>query len=180
MQQHRGVELNVDLGELLRHILSDMARGAKGYLRAQVILMGVTFLILSAGFLYLGVPLPLLIALGIALVDFIPIIGSGIVMVPWALISYFNGNRDMAIGIGVLYVVLTVVRQVIEPKVMGDQIGLRPLYTFLATIFGTLTMGPLGFILAPMGVIIVNSFLKYRRMVEERGSDRDHPGNHRR
>ena len=70
--------------------------------------------------------------------------------------------------------------EVIEPKVMGDQIGMSPLYTFLATIFGTVALGPLGFILGPMGVIIVNSFLKYRRMVQERGNDRMPPGNPRR
>lgn len=84
-------------------------------------------------------------------------------MVPWSLISFISGNTDMGTKLAILYVILTIFRQVIEPKITGDQIGLRPLYTFVATALGSLILGPVGVIAGPIIAIIINSIYKAKK-----------------
>ena len=153
-----------NLLDILNTILKDAALGLKGYLKSRVIIMGFVFLILSVGFLIIKAPMPYLLALLIALLDIVPILGAGIVMVPWGIISYFWGIRELGVGLIVLYVILTISKQLIEPKVLGDQIGIKPLYTFLSTIIGSLLFGPLGLILGPMLAIVINSIIRIRNM----------------
>ena len=85
-------------------------------------------------------------------------------MLPWSVINFIQGDRELGFKIAVLYVVLAISRQIIEPQVTGKQIGLRPIYTFLATILGSLVLGPFGVILGPVIAIIGNSI--YRRRLE--------------
>lgn len=149
-----------NLSELLSTIIKDTAVGVKGYFKSRVIIMAIVFLILSVGLLIIKAPMPYLIALIIALLDIVPLLGAGIVMIPWGTIAYFWGNREIGVGVFVLYVVLTIAKQFIEPKVLGDQIGIKPLYTFLATIIGSLIFGPLGLILGPILAVVINSIIK--------------------
>lgn len=149
-----------NLSELLSAIIKDTAVGVKGYFKSRVIIMAIVFLILSVGLLIIKAPMPYLIALIIALLDIVPLLGAGIVMIPWGTIAYFWGNREIGVGVFVLYVVLTIAKQFIEPKVLGDQIGIKPLYTFLATIIGSLIFGPLGLILGPILAVVINSIIK--------------------
>lgn len=149
-----------NLSELLSAIIKDTAVGVKGYFKSRVIIMAIVFLILSVGLLIIKAPMPYLIALIIALLDIVPLLGAGIVMIPWGIIAYFWGNREIGVGVFVLYVVLTIAKQFIEPKVLGDQIGIKPLYTFLATIIGSLIFGPLGLILGPILAVVINSIIK--------------------
>ena len=148
--------------ELLNTILKDAIFGLKGYLKSRVIILVIVFIILSIGFVIVEAPMPYLLALGIVVLDIIPLIGAGLVMIPWAFISYFWGNRELGIGVIILYVVLTILKQFIEPKILGDQIGIKPIYTFLATIIGSLIFGPLGLILGPILAVILNSILKVK------------------
>lgn len=157
-----------NLLELLNTILKDSLHGIKGYIKSRIIIMGIVFGILSVGFLIIEAPLPYLIAFIIALVDIIPLLGSGIIMIPWGLISYFWGIRELGIGILVLYVGLTIAKQFIEPKVLGDQIGIRPLYTFAATIIGSIIFGPVGLIMGPILAVIINSVIKGKQAWDKR------------
>lgn len=154
--------------DLIKIVLKDTIGGLKGYFKARVIIMLIVFGILSLGFLIIGTPVPYLLAFIIALLDIIPLLGAGIVMVPWGVISYIWGNKEIGVGVLVLYVVLTISKQFIEPKVLGDQIGIRPIYTFIATIAGSLIFGPLGLVLGPILAVIVNSVLNTKKAWENR------------
>lgn len=148
----------------LQIILKETGIGIKGYLKGQLKLMLLTFIILSVGFWYIQIPLYILIALGIAIIDIIPVIGSGIIMVPWSIIAFFMDNKNMAMEIAILYVVLTIIRQILEPKIIGDSIGLRPLYTFLSTLLGSILLGPFGVILGPIIGIFINAVYLRRKV----------------
>lgn len=143
--------------EHFRRIFRDTKKGVKGYFQAQVILMLMTFLIFSIGFVLIEAPFPLLIGFVIAIVDILPVLGSGIIMVPWTAITWISGNTDMAMGLAIVYLVGTLIRQILEPKITGDKIGIKPLYTFIATIVGTFVFGPIGIILGPIIAVIIKS-----------------------
>ena len=143
----------------LRKVYSDTKKGVKGYFKAQVTLMIMTFLIFSIGLVIIDVKYPLLIAFIISIVDILPVLGSGIVMIPWVIVSFLQGNSDFALGLALVYVIGTIIRQIIEPKITGDKIGIRPLYTFLSTILGSLIFGPIGIILGPIAAIIIKSII---------------------
>jgi len=101
----------------------------------------------------------------ISLIDMIPLLGAGIVIIPWGIFSYFWVNRDLGTGIIILYVVLTISRQFFEPKILGNQIGIRPLYTFLITLLGSTIFGPIGLFLGPLIAIIINAVIKSRNIM---------------
>lgn len=144
-------------------IIDDTGKGIIGYIKSQIILMIITFISFSVGLYIIGAPLSILIGLGIAILDIVPVLGSGLVMIPWSIINFISGNTDMGTKLAILYVVLTIFRQVIEPKITGDQIGLRPLYTFAATILGSLILGPIGVIGGPIIAIIISSIYKAKK-----------------
>lgn len=153
---------------LLNQILKDTGKGVKGYIKAQLTLMFITFITLTIGLNIIDIRFSVLIALGISLVDIFPILGSGIVMVPWSLINFILGNNEVGKGLAILYVVLLVSRQFIEPYVLGKNIGVRPLYTFLATIAGSIILGPIGIILGPLVAVIITSILNAKNNYQNR------------
>ena len=152
--------------DLLNQLIKDTEKGVKGYLKAQLILMFLTFIILGIGLVIIDAPLPILIALIIAILDIVPILGSGIVMIPWSIISFISGNNSMGINLAILYVVATITRQIIEPKITGDQIGIRPIYTFIATLIGSMIFGPIGVIAGPIIVVILKSLYEIKNKTE--------------
>lgn len=97
----------------------------------------------------------LIIALLIAIVDIIPVLGTGTVLLPWAVYSFITGKIGLGIGLLVLYGIILVVRQVIEPKLVAGQVGLSPIVTIVAMYIGTKTMGVMGFFILPFAVILV-------------------------
>lgn len=154
--------------DVLKHVLKDASKGVKGYFKSRLIIMTITFVILSIGLSVIDAPLPVLMAFIISIIDIIPLLGSGIILIPWAIISYFWGVKELGVSLGVLYVVMTILKQFIEPKILGDQIGIRPLYTFLATVVGSFIFGPVGLILGPIIAVIINSILKTRNMLNNK------------
>lgn len=151
-----------DIIGLLNQIIRDTGRGVKGYFRAQLTLMFITFIILVIGLNIIDIRFSVLIAIGIALVDILPIVGSGIVMIPWSLINFILGNSELGKGLAILYVILLVSRQFIEPYVLGKSIGVRPLYTFLATIIGSIILGPIGIIIGPLIAAVITSIFRLK------------------
>ncbi len=131
-----------------------------GYLKAQVILILINFVLVLIGlyafkFFNMRVEYPLLMALFIAFADALPIVGSGTVLVPWAVISAMKGDINLAIALIVLYVVITIVRQFLEPKVVSDKIGIHPIFTLIAMYTGYRTMGLVGMLIGPIVIIIL-------------------------
>ena len=125
-----------------------------GWLLAQLKLMGVTFLILTAGFLLLRTEYPLLFALLTTLIDALPVFGTGTVLIPWALLEFLHGNTACGVGFLILYAVAALTRQTLEPRLVGQQIGLAPIFTLLALYAGYKTIGVPGMILFPICAVL--------------------------
>ena len=96
-----------------------------------------------------------LISLVIALIDIIPVLGTGTVLIPWAVYSLITGSVPMGIGLLIIYVVILVIRQILEPRLVAGQVGLPPIVTIIAMYIGTKTLGVLGFFVLPFGVILI-------------------------
>lgn len=142
-----------------------MKRDAKGliggYFLAQFRIMCVVALILAAGFLVLGVRYGVLLAFLTAILDFLPIFGTGTVLFPWAVVKLFAGEYAYATGLILLYILTQVVRQIIQPKIVGESMGLPPLMTLFLLYLGFKLRGLTGMILAvPVGLVFIN-FYKY-------------------
>lgn len=125
------------------------------FLKAYFILLSITFVEVSIGLLILRVPMPFLIALITAIVDILPVLGTGTVMIPWALYNLFTGNYFLGIGLLVLYAIITVIRQILEPRVVGKQIGLYPLLTLACMFVGARFFGFWGMLGLPVAVTVI-------------------------
>ena len=130
--------------------ISTMKSSVLCYLKAQGKLMGITFLILAAGLLLLRIRLALLWASLIALVDAVPLLGTGTVMLPWALVCLLQGDHVRCIGLLAVYASAAATRSILEPRLVGKQMGIDPLLTLVALYLGYRLWGVLGMFLAPM------------------------------
>lgn len=128
-----------------------------GYVKAEVLVSLGVMVILMVGFLLLKQPYGILLAVLLGIMDFIPIIGSGTVMVPWSIILMAIGNWERGIAMLAVWGVICVFRRVIEPKFVGDQTGLHPLVALLAIYVGLKIGSLLGMILAPVLVLMVRN-----------------------
>lgn len=126
-----------------------------GYLKAQVLLSAGVFAILMGGFLLTGQDYALLLALGLAILDFIPLLGSGTVMVPWAVIAFVTRDYPTAIKVMVIWGVIALFRRVAEPKIVGDQTGLSPIVSLISIYVGMKLGGVPGMILGPILTLVV-------------------------
>lgn len=130
-----------------------------GYLKAQLTLILISFVISLVGlyimhFVGLNVGFPFLIALGIAFVDALPILGSGTVMIPWAIISGLNGELSLGISIIVLLIIMSITRQFLEPRIVSGNIGIHPIFTIIAMYTGFKLIGVLGMFVGPILLIV--------------------------
>lgn len=120
------------------------------WLKAQMKLSAVTFCIVTAGLILLRVAYAPIWAFGIALVDAVPLLGTGIILLPWSLISLVQGNNLLAIGLLATYGAASICRTLWEPRLLGKQLGLDPLVTLMALYFGYQAWGILGMIFSPL------------------------------
>lgn len=128
--------------------------------KAQGKLMGLCALVLTAGFLILGVNYPLLFGTVIALVDALPALGTGLILIPWGLVAYVQGDTFLGTGLLLLYGVAALLRTALEPKLLGKQMGLDPLLTLLSLYAGYRFLGLWGMILFPIAAIMLKQFWK--------------------
>ena len=126
-----------------------------GYLKAEILLSVGVFFILLAGFVLIGQPYSLLLALGLAILDFIPIVGSGTVMVPWAVVALVVGDYAAAAEIMAIWGIVALFRRVMEPKFVGDQTGLSPILSLVSIYVSMKVAGVLGMILGPIVLLVV-------------------------
>jgi len=138
----------------MRQTRIGLVRAMSGYFRAQYILMTMAGIISIIGLLILRNPFALLIGLLLAVLDFLPILGIGAVLIPWALISIIMGNVNQAIGLMVIYGVITIARQVLQPKILGDQMGAHPLASLMSIFIGFRIFGLLGLVIGPSLLMI--------------------------
>jgi sporulation integral membrane protein YtvI len=124
-------------------------------IRAYLTLMAITFAELCIGLVVMRVQHAVAIAALIAIVDVLPVLGTGTVLIPWALIELIMGNVYLAVCLAALYAVIMVVRNILEPKIVGYHIGLYPLVTLMSLFIGLKIFGFTGMILFPMIIIIL-------------------------
>lgn len=145
--------------EYWRLVYGNFIKAFGGYFKAQFKIMLILLVIMFVGFEILRMDYSFLIALGIALLDVLPVFGTGAVLWPWAIIDMFTGNYIRAIGFVVIYLICQVVKQVLQPKMVGDSIGMHPLLTLLSMFIGYKLYGVIGMIFfIPIGMVIVNMY----------------------
>lgn len=130
-----------------------------GYFRAQFKIECWVYILLVIGLMILGVDYAFLVAFGIAILDFLPVFGTGTVMIPWALIELLSNNYRMMFGLLAIWLIAQLVRQVIQPKIVGDSMGMDAIPTLFLLYIGYRAAGVMGMILAvPIGIIVVNLY----------------------
>ena len=130
-----------------------------GYFKAQFKIMGVVFAILLVGFTLMQIRFSILLAIAIAFLDFLPFFGTGTALIPWAIYKFLVGDYKMVAALVILYGVTQLVRQLIQPKLVGDSMGLNPLYTLFLLYLGYRVGSVLGMIFAvPIGLILLNLY----------------------
>lgn len=142
--------------------IRDLTKTLGGYLKAQVTLIFTSFVISLIGlyilkFAKFNIEFPLLMALFVGFVDALPILGSGTVMIPWAIISALNGDLKLGIAIFVLFVIMSIIRQFMEPKLVSKHIGTHPIFTLIAMYTGFKFIGVMGILLGPIILIIIKN-----------------------
>ena len=138
-------------------VMDNLKYAVGGYFKAQFKIMGIVFLILAVGLGFLKVHYFVLSAFLIAFLDFLPFFGTGTAMIPWAIYAVFMGDYKRAVVLVVIYAITQIVRQLIQPKLVGDSVGLNPLVTLLLLYIGYRVGGVIWMILAvPVGMVIIN------------------------
>ncbi len=160
--------LRFELTERVPLVARDFCRSVKdifmsafgGYIKSQLILSTGVFLILAVGFLLMRQPYGLLLALGLAVLDFIPIIGAGTVMVPWAVVDMVLGQYSEAAALMTVWGVIVLFRRFAEPKVLGDQTGLSPILSLVGIYLGMKAGGVLGMVVGPLLLLVCINLAK--------------------
>ena len=143
----------------LNTVYRGMKRAVGGYFVAQFKIELWIYVIIFIGMTILKIDYAAIIALGIAFLDFLPFFGAGLVMVPWAVIALVGGDYFVGIGMLVVWGVGQLVRQIIQPKIVGDSVGLAPLPTLVLLFIGFEIRGMLGMIIAvPIGIIVASLY----------------------
>ena len=160
--------LRFELTDRVPMVARDFCRSVKnifmsafgGYVKSQLILSAGVFGILSAGFFLMGQPYGLLLAFGLSVLDFIPIIGSGTVMVPWAVVDMILGQYGEAAALMAVWGLIALFRQFAEPKILGDQTGLSPILSLVGIYVGMQAGGVLGMVVGPLLLLVCINLAK--------------------
>lgn len=145
-------------GAKMTSLKTDLLVALIGFLKAQSIILSVTFIECFIGLTIIGVDYAFTLAIIIALVDILPVLGTGGIYVPWGISNLILGNYRLGISLLVLYALITVVRYIIEPKVVGQQLGLHPVVTLMSMFAGLKLIGVAGLILGPTAAVCVKAF----------------------
>ena len=143
----------------------------KRYVRSYLIIMGITFSVILVGLLILGVNNVILLSVIIAILDLLPIIGVGTVLVPWSIFELLLGNTGVGIGLIILLVLHELVRQFAEPRIIGKSIGVHPVISLLLLYVGYYALGFVGILFVPLLAVALNIFFDKR---EEDASEKNH------
>lgn len=143
----------------LQMIKRGLTKAVGGYFKAQLKIEVWMYLLLGIGFFILQVKYAFLIAIGVAILDLLPFFGTGTVLIPWAIIKFLSADYKMVIGLLIIWGVGQLARQLIQPKIVGDSVGLAPIPTIILLFVGYRVAGVIGMIIAvPIGIIILNLY----------------------
>ncbi|UFU01400.1 sporulation integral membrane protein YtvI [Radiobacillus kanasensis] len=138
-------------------VTTGLKRAFTGYIKAQFTLISITACIVLIGLFILRVDYAVTIAFLTGIVDILPYVGTGIVFIPWILYCYFTGNMYLTIGLSILFVTVVVQRQLMEPKILSQSIGVNPLATLVALFVGFQLWGFSGLIIGPTLAVVGNT-----------------------
>lgn len=144
------------VGEHLVAIKRQLVSAVFMFIKAYGVIMMITFMEAFVGFTILGVEYAFLMAVLTAVVDIMPILGTGAVVIPWGVFEIIRGNYFIGIGLLVLYAIITVVRQFLEPKIVGKSVGLHPLLALVSMYVGLKLLGVVGLFGFPIALVIYN------------------------
>lgn len=140
-------------------IADTMKSAVGGYFKAQFKIMGYVYIVLLVGFLILRIPYAFLIAILVAVLDFLPFFGTGTVMWPWALIAFLQKDYKLAVGMMIVWGLSQLIRQLVQPKMLGDSVGMPAIPTLFLLYVGFRISGAIGLIVAvPIGMIVYNLY----------------------
>ena len=143
----------------LQMIKRGLTKAVGGYFKAQLKIEVWMYLLLGIGFSILKVKYAFLIAIGVAILDLLPFFGTGTVLIPWAIIKFLSADYKMVIGLLIIWGVGQLARQLIQPKIVGDSVGVAPIPTIILLFVGYRVAGVIGMIIAvPIGIIILNLY----------------------
>lgn len=153
--------------EFLKKYLKETGLGLKDLVRALLISSIINFVVLAIGLGILKIKYFILIALLIAFVDLLPVLGAGMVMIPWAIIEIFMGNMKLGFSLGILFALTFIIKQIIEPIILGRSIGLNPFLTILISVSFMIFLSPgLGALVGPIVSMMIGTFLEVRKAFE--------------
>jgi sporulation integral membrane protein YtvI len=141
-------------------VTEKLSEAGTAYMRSQLIIMAIVAIICVLGLTLIKNDYAVLLGLGIAIMDALPILGSGIIFIPWMIIMLFNGNIYAAAILITTYLVCQVIREVLEPKLIGNRIGIRPIFTLISMYAGVKLFGLEGFFLGPIGLVVIITIFK--------------------
>ncbi len=144
-------DFNANFAEARKFLFGTLLKMIKAY----AIILSITFIEMLIGLSILKVKYALAIAAIVAILDILPLIGTGGILIPWAIIEIILKNYGLGLGLLVLYVAITVIRNTVEPRIVGHQIGLHPIITITAMYAGLRLFGFIGFISAPIIAILI-------------------------
>lgn len=151
--------LPLSFQEKTMQMYGHIMKAVGGYFKAQFKIMGVIYIVITIGLILLKVNYAWLIGFGIAFLDMLPVFGTGTVLMPWAVIKFFSGNYKTAVGMLILYVVALLVHQLIQPKLIGESVGMNPFATLFFMYVGYQFSSVVGMIIAiPIGMLLINFY----------------------
>ena len=148
------------------NVINDLLKALSGFIKAYSILITITAVITMVSLRIMGVEYAFLLGILVGIMDILPVLGPGAIIVPWIIWEFMNGNTGMGIGLVVVYAIITVIRQFLEPQIVGDSIGLHPLATLMSLYIGLQLGGFMGMVLGP--VLMVIFIASYRAGLLER------------
>lgn len=151
---------NTEVYNDFNKVFSKLAEAGLAYFRSQLLIMAMVAIICVIGLVLIKNQYALLLGLGIALLDALPVIGSGMILIPWSIMMLFDGNIYAAAILITTYLICQIIREVLEPKLIGNRIGVKPLYTLISMYMGLKLFGVAGFILGPVALIIIITIVK--------------------
>lgn len=143
-----------------RLVAADLGSALVGFLRAQTILVSVTSAVTTIGLLFLGNKYAFTIGILAGILDLVPVIGPSLIFIPWTLVLLITGNIASAVKIFLIYIIITVIRQSLEPKILSKNIGVHPLPTLISMYVGLKLFGPGGLILGPTVIVVYEAVRK--------------------
>ena len=146
--------------DLLHNARVQLGRTLWSYTRSYAMILAITFGEIALGLTIIGIKNAVGIAVAIAIFDILPVVGSGLVLLPWTVFSLIRGDLVTGIGLAVLYVVVIVVRQIVEPKIVGDRVGLHPLVTLTSMVIGSYLFGGIGLFGLPITIALIHALNK--------------------